>query len=269
MRNRPVDMHSAYTGLADAYDSFRPHYPDEIVSFIAERVRPAGLCPLSVLDIGSGTGLFTRQLASLLPPSANITGLEPNADMRRKAICGSVGILNIKHMPGSAERLPAESGTISLVTAASAATWFDRPKFYTEANRVLTPSGLIAVRMIRRDLDRSAMLRDYERYHEQYTRGYVMGGFEGSDGRYATVNFVHELKSSRRHFALYWDDFLTWEQFEGLSLSRSDTKKIIEINGLEDTMRWHRLLFERYAAMDGTVEYPWSAEVTIALPVAQ
>ncbi|MFK4529347.1 ubiquinone/menaquinone biosynthesis C-methylase UbiE [Bradyrhizobium japonicum] len=116
MRSQSVDAHSAYTGLADAYDSYRPHYPDEIVSFIAERVRPAGLCPLSVLDIGSGTGLFTRQLASQLPPSANITGLEPNADMRRKAICGSAGILNIKHMPGSAEGLPAESGTISLVT---------------------------------------------------------------------------------------------------------------------------------------------------------
>ncbi|MCA1437966.1 class I SAM-dependent methyltransferase [Bradyrhizobium sp. BRP20] len=274
MPSQSVDAHSAYTGLADAYDSYRPHYPDELVSFIAERVMPAGLCALSVLDVGSGTGLFTRQLASLLPPSASITGLEPNADMRRNAICGSAGILNIKHMPGRAERLPAESGTISLVTAASAATWFDRPKFYTEANRVLTPSGLIAVLMIRRDLDRSEMLRDYERYHERYIRGFVIGGFEDSDGRYAPVNFVHELKSSPlfrkvRHFALYWDDFLTWEQFEGLSLSRSDTKKIIEINGLEDTMRWHRLLFERYAAMDGTVEFPWSAEVTIALPVAQ
>ncbi|MGF6313365.1 ubiquinone/menaquinone biosynthesis C-methylase UbiE [Bradyrhizobium sp. i1.8.4] len=274
MRSQPADTHSSYTGLADAYDSYRPHYPDEIVSFVAERARPAGLCALSVLDIGSGTGIFTRQLARLLPRYANVIALEPNADMRQKAISRSAGIENIKHMPGSAERLPAEAGTISLVTAASAATWFDRPKFYAEANRVLGPSGLIAVLMIRRDLDKSEMLRDYERYHETYIPGFVMGGFEGSDGHYAPANFVHELKSSSlfrkvRHFALYWNDLLTWEQFEGLSLSRSDTKKIVEISGLEDTMRWHRLLFERYAATDGTVEFPWSAEVTIALPVAQ
>ncbi|KRQ07635.1 hypothetical protein AOQ73_12325 [Bradyrhizobium pachyrhizi] len=274
MGSQPADTHSSYTGLADAYDSYRPHYPDEIVSFVAERVRRAPPCAFSVLDIGSGTGIFTRQLATLLPQSATIIALEPNADMRRKAISQSLGISNIKHMPGSAERLPAENGIIALVTVASAATWFDRPKFYAEANRVLTPSGLIAVLMIRRDLDRSELLQEYERYHEKYIPGFVTGGFEGSDGHYAPANFVHELKSSPlfrkvQHFALYWDDFLTWEQFQGLSLSRSDTKKIVERNGLEDTMRWHRLLFERYASTDGTVEFPWSAEVTIALPVAK
>jgi SAM-dependent methyltransferase len=36
-------------------------------------------------------------------------------------------------------------GSVDLVTVAQAVHWFDRPKFYAEAKRVLRPGGVVAV----------------------------------------------------------------------------------------------------------------------------
>ena len=42
---------------------------------------------------------------------------------------------------GSAEKLPVEDGSVSLITAFCAAHWFDLPSFYAECDRVLTRGG--------------------------------------------------------------------------------------------------------------------------------
>nr|XP_015213802.1 PREDICTED: uncharacterized protein LOC102685342 [Lepisosteus oculatus] len=44
-----------------------------------------------------------------------------------------------------AEELPLEDGCADLVTAVSAAHWFDRPRFLQEAHRVLKPRGCLAL----------------------------------------------------------------------------------------------------------------------------
>ncbi len=44
-----------------------------------------------------------------------------------------------------AEALPFASGEVDLVTAMTAAHWFDRPKFLVEADRVLKPGGCLAL----------------------------------------------------------------------------------------------------------------------------
>lgn len=46
---------------------------------------------------------------------------------------------------GTAEDLPFPNGSVDLITASSAAHYFDEPKFMAEANRVLKPGGCIAL----------------------------------------------------------------------------------------------------------------------------
>lgn len=46
---------------------------------------------------------------------------------------------------GTAEKLPFPDGSVDLLAAASAAHWFDVPKFLAEANRVLKPGGCMAL----------------------------------------------------------------------------------------------------------------------------
>lgn len=45
----------------------------------------------------------------------------------------------------SAEELPVALGEVDLVTAMTAAHWFDRQKFLVEADRVLRPGGCLAL----------------------------------------------------------------------------------------------------------------------------
>lgn len=44
-----------------------------------------------------------------------------------------------------AEQMPFEDGAADLVTAMTAAHWFDRPRFLLEADRLLRPGGCLAL----------------------------------------------------------------------------------------------------------------------------
>lgn len=46
---------------------------------------------------------------------------------------------------GTAEDLPFPDGSVDLLTAASAAHWFDQSRFLAEAGRVLKPRGCMAL----------------------------------------------------------------------------------------------------------------------------
>lgn len=46
---------------------------------------------------------------------------------------------------GTAEELPFPDGSVDLLTAATAAHWFDQSRFLAEAKRVLKPRGCIAL----------------------------------------------------------------------------------------------------------------------------
>lgn len=46
---------------------------------------------------------------------------------------------------GIAEELPFPNSSVDLLTASSAAHWFDQPRFQAEANRVLKPQRCIAL----------------------------------------------------------------------------------------------------------------------------
>lgn len=46
---------------------------------------------------------------------------------------------------GTAEELPFPDGSVDLITAASAAHWFDQSRFLAEASRVLKPRGCMAL----------------------------------------------------------------------------------------------------------------------------
>lgn len=45
----------------------------------------------------------------------------------------------------TAEELPFADGSVDLLTAASAAHWFDQSRFLAEADRVLKPHGCMAL----------------------------------------------------------------------------------------------------------------------------
>jgi SAM-dependent methyltransferase len=105
-----------------------------------------------VVDVGCGPGRFLREAAER---GAEAVGVEPSEQMRRLAGRRTPASLRglMRVVDGTAERLPLEDGTATVVWAvASFHHWTDPEAGLAEAHRVLRPGGrlLIAERLARR-----------------------------------------------------------------------------------------------------------------------
>ena len=73
-----------YDGIAGNYDANRASYPWDLMLQFRDVCRiPEG--GGIVLDVGSGTGISTRQLREVYPTDIAVIGIEPGDDMRRTA----------------------------------------------------------------------------------------------------------------------------------------------------------------------------------------
>jgi ubiquinone/menaquinone biosynthesis C-methylase UbiE len=138
--NALMDSKVRFSDRVDDYVRFRPGYPDALLEMLA---RACGLQHGTVVaDIGSGTGILSRQLLSA---GARVVAVEPNAAMRaaaERALGGEPGFTSVD---GSAEATGLEPGSVDLVTAAQAFHWFDVPRARVEMRRVLRPAGWVAL----------------------------------------------------------------------------------------------------------------------------
>jgi SAM-dependent methyltransferase len=137
-----------FTGLANLYARHRPEYPPAAVDFVCRR---CGLGPGSVLvDVGSGTGIASRQFARV---GFTVIGIEPNDEMRREAgrVVFDSGIAAPVYRPGRAEATGLPDATADAVLAAQAFHWFDPEPTLREFHRILTPAGWVVLLWNERD----------------------------------------------------------------------------------------------------------------------
>src|SRR5436309_1900995 len=131
-----------FTGLAQLYAKCRPGYPDAAIDYLLERCR---LGPgARVIDLGCGTGISTRLLARR---GLRVTGVEPNANMRRQAEAEALppDVPAPRYVVGQAEATGLPGGTADAVVAAQAFHWFDADAALCEAHRLLVPDGWVAL----------------------------------------------------------------------------------------------------------------------------
>ncbi|MDL2401672.1 class I SAM-dependent methyltransferase [Rhizobium mayense] len=252
---------SPYEGLAFHYNDTRPSYP---VEAIADLSGTRGI----VVDVGAGTGIFTRQLAGLLP-EADVVGIEPSADMRGMAEAASGQLGNIAFMAGSAEKLPFADASVAVVTAATAVHWFKRSAFYAEAFRCLGDSGrLVIVQNIRRWWD-SEWLGAYEELHESIVNGYRRGTFPAFDGQYRALDVAaelstHQLASSIVLRDFEWRTLLSKKDFVSFSLSSTITQRAVAAIGKAAYLDQLERLLQAHSR-NGTVEIDYVTRVVIAM----
>ena len=131
---------SKFNGMGNAYSQFRPTYPQAFIDYLCEK---AGISNKSIIaDIGSGTGILTRQL---LDVGAKVFAVEPNSDMSGIAEADLSGFTNFKSIRGSAENTTLPDSSLDFVTVAQAFHWFDRKRFKDECKRILKGSGKVVL----------------------------------------------------------------------------------------------------------------------------
>jgi ubiquinone/menaquinone biosynthesis C-methylase UbiE len=104
-----------------------------------------------VVDLGSGTGTMTRQLAALVATADSmnramgwVTGVEPNLQLRAVAEsrAESVGVANFSFVDGLAGALPFEDSSVDLVWCERVLQHLDDPQTaINDIARVLRPGG--------------------------------------------------------------------------------------------------------------------------------
>ncbi|WP_342316985.1 class I SAM-dependent methyltransferase [Lysobacter sp. FW306-1B-D06B] len=131
-----ADFKDHFSGIADAYAQARPEYPDALFDAIADVVPRSA----HVWEPGCGSGQATRGLAARF---AHVHATEPSAkQLAQHWAQPGTDKVSLAVEPGERTTLPDAS--VQLVAVAQALHWFDRPTFFAQCERVLSPGGVLA-----------------------------------------------------------------------------------------------------------------------------
>jgi ubiquinone/menaquinone biosynthesis C-methylase UbiE len=257
-----------YDGAAETYERSRSGYPQAVLDGLKARLGSSTMDGIA-LDTGAGTGIFSRLLLKTLPELAEILCVEPNEDMVRVGSKACRGLAKIRYVRGFAEALPAADSSLVLVTAATAANWFDRPTFFQEVSRVLKPGGLIALLHYKHRYWANPLAADFAEFQERCIPGYQRDTYSDFKGGYGRADFELELREEPSFeavtkLAIPWEQRATPNEFSGYCYSMSHIKKAesqIGASGVRDEIDG---LISRHTGPDGRLIVGWTTELTMA-----
>ena len=148
----------SFGSIAEDYDELRPQAPQEAVDWLV----PTG-CEMAV-DVGAGTGLFTRALAGKV---ARVIAVEPDARMRKVLTARSPGVHVVE---GRGESIPLPDAAAGAVFVSSAWHWMDHQRAVPEIGRVLRDGGRLGLIWTSRDRE-VAWVNDLDLLPGQDTSG--------------------------------------------------------------------------------------------------
>jgi SAM-dependent methyltransferase len=115
---------------AELYDQTRPSYPTDSIRWVL------GHEPMTVVDLGAGTGILSRQLVEL---GYQTIAVEPDDAMRARLAANSP---TVTVLGGTAESIPLPDASADAVLAGQAYHWFDPEPSHAEIARVTRPGGV-------------------------------------------------------------------------------------------------------------------------------
>jgi ubiquinone/menaquinone biosynthesis C-methylase UbiE len=126
-------FHDHFSGVANRYADFRPHYPVALFDYLAT------LAPhdSAVWDCACGNGQASVDLAARF---AKVIA----TDASKEQVASATPRANLEYRVAPAEASGLPDHSVALVTVAQALHWFDFDRFHAEVKRVLTPGGIFA-----------------------------------------------------------------------------------------------------------------------------
>ncbi|AZF47420.1 class I SAM-dependent methyltransferase [Pseudomonas sp. R2-7-07] len=126
-----------FSTQARTYAQGRPGYPRQLTGWLADAL---GIDAHStVIDLGAGTGKFTRLLSSLAP---TLIAVEPVMEMGAQLVKLLPGVRLVN---GTAESMPLASASADAVVCAQAFHWFSSEAALAQIHRVLKPEGRLGL----------------------------------------------------------------------------------------------------------------------------
>jgi ubiquinone/menaquinone biosynthesis C-methylase UbiE len=231
-----------FSDNSGGYAAFRPTYPQELYDFILKQVKQ----PLAAWDCACGTGQVAKDLAVRFE---KVYATDHSASQ----ITNAVQKENITYSLSSAEKTSFNDGQFDLVTVGQALHWFDIPAFFSEARRVLKPTGVVAVwgyslLTVNRQID--------EIINHFYTS--VIGLYWDKerklvDERYRTIEFPFKrIDVPKFGFSFQW----TLDDLRGYLSTWSSVRKFIQVNQSDPVEQVIRELRSLWGEGARTVSFP-------------
>ena len=139
MSDQQRDPARSFGDVADAYERGRPTYPLKAAAWLTADQ------PVTVLELGAGTGKLTRQLVAL---GHDVHATDPDPEMLTRL---EQHLPDVRVSRASAEEIPAGDRSYDVVVSAQAFHWFDLDRALPEIARVLKPHGRLALVWNERD----------------------------------------------------------------------------------------------------------------------
>jgi SAM-dependent methyltransferase len=175
-----------FSNRVEDYVKYRPGYPEEIVKFLHDVY---GLTQDKLIaDIGAGTGIST---ALFLKKGYRVIAVEPNVEMREKAIELLDSYNGFIPKNGTAEHTGIDSNSIGAIIAGQAFHWFDAVKTRTEFKRILKPDGIVALIWNERKTT-SAFEQEYDELIIKHGNDYVKVDHRNIDTEHIAAFFKPE-----------------------------------------------------------------------------
>jgi len=245
---------------ADDYAQHRPTYPEELFTLLA---RKASMKPGDpVADVGAGTGIFSRALASrgwrviaIDPSTAMLLRMDVAGEDRSPLHPGS-----IQAVCAAAESVPLSSASVPLVTVAQAFHWFNPPFALAEFARVLRPGGTLCLAWNNRVPERSPFSEAYEhlifRHNPKYDREYRTQDWSAKIAESGAFEAAEE-----HHFEHLWR--MPMEGCVGFSRSASYIRNVLSHENLKRFEEELRGLIREHFT-NGECRIPLRTEVWLA-----
>jgi len=122
-----------FSGHAAEYASYRPGYPEDLFGYLASLCRHRQ----TAWDCATGNGQAALALGNYFD---RVIGSDASA----RQIESATPHERVDYRVAPAESSGLEDASVDLVTVAQALHWFDIERFFAEAGRVLTHSGVLA-----------------------------------------------------------------------------------------------------------------------------
>ncbi|KAF4478485.1 trans-aconitate 3-methyltransferase [Fusarium agapanthi] len=146
---RDVTFRNYTTDQASDYAAGRLGYTDALIDFILNHHTSTDGKTRCVLDVGCGPGTATQKLAlhfdvaygvdpgaSMITTATELGGRTRTGDLIVYKLSTAEDIDKINDIPHT---------SVDMIAAATAAHWFDMPRFWAAAARVLKPGGTVAI----------------------------------------------------------------------------------------------------------------------------